>query len=36
MLCNCNHCLKIKEQITRSEQRQALLFKERNYKLNIK
>lgn len=36
MTCNCQHCLEIKKQHDRAEQRQADLHKERISKLNIK
>ncbi len=36
MTCTCQHCMQIKKQLDRAEQRQADLFKARNSKINIK
>tara|TARA_Y100001968_G_C19394816_1_gene737649 strand:- start:930 stop:1040 length:111 start_codon:yes stop_codon:yes gene_type:complete len=36
MKCNCQHCIEIKKQLERAEQRQADLFRARNSKLNVR
>ena len=36
MTCNCLHCLEIKKQVDRAEQRQSDILKSRSTKINIK